>query len=249
MIYLEQFRFASWEAEDMYVSTHVGGRESAYPFYTLCYKEFKVIDFAPITLLVGGNGSGKSTVLNVIARRLNILRKAAYNTSRHFESYANLCEIKMTAPIFAKILTSDDIFMKMQESRTKGGYQPRYEYSNGEVSYNELSDLIEDNGLYLLDEPENCMASHLQQHLADIIVDAAQYGNCQFIIATHSPFLMSMPYAKIYCLDDYPVTVKEWWQIENMRLHYELFKSFKSEFETGRPSSASRLKGLKKPLR
>jgi hypothetical protein len=58
-----------------------------------------------------------------------------------------------------------------------------------------------------------------------------------------------MPYAKIYCLDDYPVTVKEWWQIENMRLHYELFKSFKSEFETGRPSSASRLKGLKKPLR
>ena len=55
------------------------------------------------------------------------------------------------------------------------------------------------------------------------------YG-CQFIIATHSPFLLSMKGAKIYDLDEEPVDVKRWYELENVRAYYEFFKKHEGEF-------------------
>ena len=60
--------------------------------------------------------------------------------------------------------------------------------------------------------------------------------NCrtQFIIATHSPFLLAMPDAKIYNLDADPVTIAPWYGLDNMRQYFELFDAFAEQFRAGR---------------
>ena len=90
---------------------------------------------------------------------------------------------------------------------------------------------LENDGLYLLDEPENSLSPEFQVQLMRLIVECSRYCNCQFIIATHSPFLLSIPGAKIYNLDDNPVDVCDWTELENVRFYYDFFKSHEDEFE------------------
>ena len=78
-----------------------------------------------------GNGSGKSTILNVIAKKLNLERRSAYNTSNHMDAYVNLCLREtdlgwMTGEFdldylskISHVITSDDIFRKLLQDRTK----------------------------------------------------------------------------------------------------------------------------------
>ena len=54
----------------------------------------------------------------------------------------------------------------------------------------------------------------------------------QFVIATHSPFLLAMPDAKIYNLDADPVNLAKWYELENMRIYFELFHSAADLFNT-----------------
>ena len=62
------------------------------------------------------------------------------------------------------------------------------------------------------------------------IEDSARFFGCQFVIATHSPFLLAMRDAKIYDLDDDPVDVKRWTELENVRAYYNFFKEHEDEF-------------------
>jgi predicted ATPase len=104
------------------------------------------------------------------------------------------------------------------------------EYSNGENAFRYFTEKIGENGLYLLDEPENSLSAKRQTELASIIEDSARFFGCQFIISTHSPFLLAMRGAKIYDLDEKVATVKKWSELENIRLYYEFFKSHRHEF-------------------
>lgn len=52
------------------------------------------------------------------------------------------------------------------------------------------------NGLYILDEPESALSPQRQMTLLYYINELAQNGS-QFIIATHSPILLSYKYGKI----------------------------------------------------
>jgi predicted ATPase len=105
-------------------------------------------------------------------------------------------------------------------------------FSNGENSMMYLAEEIQKEGLYLLDEPENSMSTKFQKDLADIISFSAGRYNTQFIIATHSPFLLAIPNAKIYNLDECPVKESKMWELENMREYYNLFKSYSDKFES-----------------
>ena len=58
-----------------------------------------------------------------------------------------------------------------------------------------------EQGIYLLDEPEAALSPQRQLSLIRIIYELVKPGHAQFIIATHSPLLMSYPGATIYCLD------------------------------------------------
>ena len=84
--------------------------------------------------------------------------------------------------------------------------------------------------LYLLDEPENSLSPTRQMELTEYIENAARFFHCQFVISTHSPFLLSLRGAKIYDLDSDPVDVRRWTELENVRTYYDFFKKHEREF-------------------
>ena len=105
------------------------------------------------------------------------------------------------------------------------------EKSNGESAFLYFTEHIKEDGIYLLDEPENSLAAGLQIKLARFIEDSARFFNCQFILATHSPFLLSMAGAKVYDLDDVPVRERQWTELENVRVYADFFFKHREEFE------------------
>lgn len=125
----------------------------------------------------------------------------------------------------------------MAKSRTQSKYVRNNlmsnirEHSNGESAFLYFSEIIRENALYLLDEPENSLCAQKQQELARFLEDSARFFKCQLIIATHSPFLLSIRGAKIYDMDEDPVDVKPWTQLENVRAYYDFFKEHDDEFK------------------
>ena len=103
-------------------------------------------------------------------------------------------------------------------------------HSNGETALRYFIERIDEDALYLLDEPENSLSIEFQIQLAEYIAATARVTNSQFIIATHSPILLSMPRAKIYNLDAYPVSVCRWTELPNVRRYFEFFMEHKDEF-------------------
>lgn len=257
--------------------------DTFYPFQVLSKHGLTRLDFEPVTILYGDNGSGKTTALNVIAEKLALDRDTLYNRSNFFEDYTGMCdyEEEMPIPKESRIITSDDVFDFMLNLRSindginlkreqlfadyledkyshfqmkslddyerlkkvnmaKRKTQSRYvrenlmdnvrEHSNGESAFIYFSEKINENGLYLLDEPENSLSPERQQELLRFLQDSARFFGCQFIIATHSPFLLSMNGAKIYDMDEEPVDVKRWTELDNVRAYYDFFKKHEHEF-------------------
>ena len=105
------------------------------------------------------------------------------------------------------------------------------EQSNGESALLYFENKINENGIYLLDEPENSLSPEKQLSLKKFIEDSARFYNCQFIIATHSPFLLSLDHARIYNLDKNPVQTDKWTELENIATYYSFFKEHSKDFE------------------
>ncbi|WP_019153563.1 AAA family ATPase [Robertmurraya massiliosenegalensis] len=284
MVYLHDFSFPNADMEfDFFMDIKRTCYDSYYPFKILSRNGFDSIVFEPVTILYGGNGSGKSTALNVIAEKTGIKRDSIYNKSNFYPDYVNMCEmqLKTNIPENSRIITSDDVFdymlnirnlnegidqkreelfeeyldakyshfqmksmadyeqlVKVNTARSKT--QSRFvrnelmdnvrEYSNGESAFKYFIEKIGENGLYILDEPENSLSPKRQMELMKFIEDSARFFGCQFIISTHSPFLLSMKEAKIYNLDETPVKVRRWTELENVRTYYDFFKSHENEF-------------------
>lgn len=104
-------------------------------------------------------------------------------------------------------------------------------HSNGETAYDYFVNIVDRNGLYLLDEPENSLSAELQGYLADFLGQMAEKANCQFIIATHSPFFLSIPNAKLYNLDNKEIVEDKWTNLPTVKAYYELFKKRENEFK------------------
>lgn len=285
MIYLSHFSFPEAEREtDFIFRLKRTCYDTIYPFQVLSKKGLRMLDFEPVTILYGGNGSGKSTALNVIAEKLGLRRDTPYNRSNFFEDYTRICdfELQEDIPRVSRIITSDDVFdfvlnlrilnegidrkredlfteylenkyahfqmksledyeklKKVTEARRRT--QSKYvrgslmdnvrEHSNGESAFLYFSEKIQEQGLYLLDEPENSLSPLRQQELLRFLEDSARFFGCQFIISTHSPFLLSMRGARIYDLDEEPADVKRWTQLSGVRVYFDFFKRHEGEFE------------------
>ena len=104
------------------------------------------------------------------------------------------------------------------------------EHSNGENAFLYFTEKITENCLYLLDEPENSLSPERQLELKKFIEDSARFFGCQFIISTHSPFLLSMKGAKIYDMDEEIVDVKKWTELSNVQAYFNFFKEHEREF-------------------
>ena len=114
--------------------------------------------------------------------------------------------------------------------RSRAGEMQR-QFSNGENALMFFDQEITENAVFFLDEPENSMSPKFQIELRQLIEDSVRFKKCQFIIATHSPFILSLNHAKIYNLDAFPVTVEKWHDLENVRFYYEFFKRNEKAFE------------------
>lgn len=97
------------------------------------------------------------------------------------------------------------------------------ERSNGESALAFFVDAIGDDALYLLDEPENSLSPSNQLQLKYFIEDCVRNHGCQFVISTHSPFLLSLSHAKIYDLDHVPPETARWSELECVRVYKEFF--------------------------
>ena len=104
-------------------------------------------------------------------------------------------------------------------------------YSNGETTLQMLDDYIEPDALYLLDEPEVSLSPENQTILAENLNKLARFLNCQFIISTHSPFMLGTLYGKIYNFDSKELEETKWTELENVRYFYDFFQKHKGEFE------------------
>ncbi len=285
MIYLSHFAFPDIEREYSFL---MGIKrtcyDSFYPFQVLSKHGLRMLDFEPVTILYGGNGSGKTTALNVIAQKAGIPRESAYNRSNFFEDYLRMCDFETQTPIPAnsRIITSDDVFdfvlnlrclndgissrreelfeeylenkyahfrmksledyeqlkkVHMARRKTQSKYVRNNlmdnvrEHSNGESAFLYFSEKIQENGLYLLDEPENSLSPLRQQELAKFLEDSARFFGCQFIISTHSPFMLAMRGAKIYDMDEDIVDVKRWTKLPGVRAYFDFFQKHVGEFE------------------
>ena len=284
MIYIRYIEFPGADMETDFIwDIKRTCYDSFYPFKTLSAHCLERIDFEPVTILYGGNGSGKSTALNVIAEKTKIERGSIFNKSNFYDDFINMCKIDIAKeiPENSRIITSDDVFdymlnirslnegidrkreevfeeyldakysqfqlqsiadyeqlKKVNKARNKT--QSRFvrselmdnvrEYSNGESAFKYFTEEIDENGLYILDEPENSLSPKRQMELARFIEDSVRFFECQIIMSTHSPFLLAMQGAKIYDLDNNSATVKRWTDLENVRLYHEFFRLHNDEF-------------------
>ena len=121
MMYLNAFYFPGEEAEsDFMFGLKTTYDQSVYPYGVLPKVGLNEIFFKPVTILYGGNGSGKSTALNVIAEKLRLTRSSAYNRSRFFQDYVDRCRVSQdeAVPKQSRIITSDDVFDMMLDIRS-----------------------------------------------------------------------------------------------------------------------------------
>lgn len=104
--------------------------------------------------------------------------------------------------------------------------------SNGESAFLYFTREIREQGLYLLDEPENSLSAQLQLELKQFLEDSVRFYGCQFVIATHSPFLLALKGARVYDLDAVPAAPCRWTELPNVRTFYDFFQSHRREFES-----------------
>lgn len=271
MIYLSSFLF----------SEETVGNPNIYPYNVFADKCEKLLLFHPITILYGSNASGKSTMLNIIANKLQLQGQEyatcnQYGKVHYFTKFIEECNYSLgddengkqwnRIPQKSRYIKSEDILYEIkkiqQEQILADGYVyehvrrglPREErdnlrnssqmtnqlenlkfaqekYSNGETTLQMLDDFMEPDALYLLDEPEVSLSPENQTLLAEKINKLARFLGCQFIISTHSPFMLGTLNAKIYNLNSKELDEAKWTELENVRYFYDFFERHKKEFE------------------
>ena len=105
------------------------------------------------------------------------------------------------------------------------------ERSNGESALSYFVDSIQENALYLLDEPENSLSPQNQLQLKYFIEDSVRHYRCQFVISTHSPFLLSLKGARIYNIDETPPAARGWTELECVKVYYDFFMEQAEKFK------------------
>ncbi len=123
----------------------------------------------------------------------------------------------------------DSIIERLSESMNYSLFDMRRKYgdnmqaySHGEAYLKILQTRILDKGVYLLDEPEAALSPLKQLSLMAFILEVLKNGNTQFILATHSPILMGMPYATIYEIQETGMRQVSFEETD----HYRITKTF-----------------------
>lgn len=204
------------------------------------------IDFpTPVTFFVGENGSGKSTVMEAIAIGCGFnpsggSRNNVYDYTPTESALADrmrfVWNFKMTQGFFLRAESFFNFASHIDELRRgpAGGnaYEPYggqslHEKSHGE-SFMALFENRFKNGMYLLDEPEAALSPKQQLVFLARLHELLKSGTSQFIIATHSPILLSYPGARIYSFDENGIRPVEYKETE----HFQVTRDFLNAHES-----------------
>ncbi|HEL1595288.1 AAA family ATPase [Streptococcus suis] len=179
---------------------------------------------APVTFFVGENGSGKSTLLEAIAVSLGFNAEGGtinFNFSTketHSSLYRHIKIIKghkrpqnnffLRAESFYNVASYlEEIYRREifngYNLDNYGGIP--HEHSHGQSFLGLVLNKFQPNGLYLLDEPEAALSPQNQLTFMARIHELSKAG-CQFIIATHSPIIMSLPNSTVF---EFKSTIEE----------------------------------------
>lgn len=186
----------------------------AYPYTLPLIKKIKKLVFHPdVTFLVGENGSGKSTLLEAIAVAWGFNPEGGNKNVRFAteSSHSPLHEILkleksllppqngyfLRAESFYNVATYMDQTSREPFSGSTGfGIDFLHTVSHGELFLTALIHKFKPNGFFIFDEPEAALSAQRQLAALVRIHELVQNG-CQFLIATHSPILLSYPNALI----------------------------------------------------
>lgn len=219
-------------------------RESVQTFdqYPFSIPSIKTLDQlrlkSNVTFFVGENGSGKSTLLEAVADKCEF-NTAGGGRNNSYEVHASSSDLgdfiklswlpKVTNGFFLRAESFYHFASHIDETEeacgtgfAQYGGRSLHEQSHGESFLSLFLNRFKGKAIYLLDEPEAALSPQRQLSFLRILHDLTANGNCQFIIATHSPILLGYPDATILSFDDGQISEIAY----EMTDHYKITKYF-----------------------
>ncbi len=208
-----------------------------YPFSLPIFSEPVQLQFeTPVTFFVGENGTGKSTLLEAIALACNvhIWRR---DESTRFQANPNEKKLfrylsvewrngMVPGSYFGSEIFNDfrrivDNWAASDPGQLKYfGGKSLVTQSHGQSMMSFFESRYRIRGIYFLDEPETALSPNSQMKLLELIRENTDQGHAQFILATHSPILLTYAGARIFSFDDEQIREVQYKDTD----HYKLYK-------------------------
>jgi predicted ATPase len=213
-----------------------------YPFNLSIFHQTPRLAFdTPVTLFVGENGTGKSTLLEALAHRcgIHIWRYRAYtgfDANPYKEKFQDCITVEWADGRVPGSFFGSAIFQHFAELLDEWaatdsrllkyfGGRSLVTQSHGQSLMSFFRTRYRIKGMYLLDEPETALSPKSQLELLEILGAMSAAGHAQFIVATHSPILLACPGAVIYSFDHAPIAPVQYEQTG----HYQIYASFMND--------------------
>ena len=210
-----------------------------YPFNLPVLRETRELDVdVPVTFFVGENGSGKSSLLEGICHKCSIhiwegIPRTRYRVNPFEKRLHQFISVEWVDGYVPGSFFGSDVFQNFAESLDEWaaadpgllkyfGGQSLVTQSHGQSLMSMFRSRYKIRGLYLLDEPETALSPKTQLELLELVQHESAGGHAQFIIATHSPILLSCPGARIFSFDHVPVREVAYEESE----HYQVYRDF-----------------------
>jgi predicted ATPase len=191
------------------------------------------LDLAPVTVLVGENGTGKSTLVEAIALAYGLSPEGgstgAMHSSRPSESplHEGLHLARGLGAtrwgFFLRAETMHGFYTYLEANPGRSRQDPAFhEISHGESFLAVLRSRFSSPGFYVLDEPESALSFSACLGLIGLLNDLVEAGTSQVLMATHSPIVAALPGATILQFDAEGFHETEWEDLELVQ-HYRSF--------------------------
>lgn len=211
----------------------IGNQAGVYPFCLPIFKDFTALELdAKVTILVGENGTGKSTLLEAIAVAWGFNPEGGTRTMQFSTQDTHSVLHEYIRLIRGVKKPKDEYFLRAESFYNVATQADRYDVSSyyggslhvkshGEAFFAVLMNKFKGTGFYLLDEPEAAL-SPMRQLAMLARMHQLVGADSQFIIATHSPIIMAYPGAKILQLSENGIETADYESTE----HYQITKQF-----------------------
>jgi predicted ATPase len=173
---------------------------------------------AGLTVLVGENGSGKSTVVECLAEAYGLNPQGGSALARSFQIRPSepgigreLTVVRGARPRWSYFLRADTMHQLYTYLEQNPGRRPErlHELSHGEGFMEILRTRVNDTGFYLMDEPDAPLSFTASLGLAALLHDLAAEGS-QLVVATHSPIIAAVPGANLLELGRWGIRPAAW---------------------------------------